>query len=226
MRNTNIALFIALSALLAACSSQEPQVQMGDDAEVILGTLHRVDHARVGLAFVDPNVDFGVYDSIMLDELDLEKVEIVQPRSSVTNRRNDWQLTDDDKANLQRHFREIFTRELEETGDYKITDQAGPNVLRITAAVTGIAPNAARDDNRSRPIGRSRVYTEGAGSMSISFAFSDSKSGDIIGLVKDRRSGSPMWGANNRVTNMGDVRFMFNHWARMVRARLDIAHGY
>ena len=86
--------------------------------------------------------------------------------------------------------------------------------------------NAAKDDNRSRGMGRNRVYSAGAGSMSIAFGFSDSESGEILGIVKDARRGSPAWGVNNSVTNMSDVRFMFGRWARMIRARLDIVHGY
>jgi hypothetical protein len=99
-------------------------------------------------------------------------------------------------------------------------------VLRIAATVTRIAPNAPPDDNRSRGTGRVRVYTEGAGAMSIAFGFIDSETNEILAVVKDSRRGSPTWGLNNAVTNLSDVRLMFGRWARMLRARLDIAHGY
>jgi hypothetical protein len=212
--------------VLFACSSQEPTIQTGDDAEVIMDRLHRVDHSRVAIAFVDPDADFGRFNKILLDPLDLSDVEIVQPQRSAANRRNDWTLSDQNKENLARAFREVFERELGETGDYPIVTEPGPDVLRISAAVTGIAPNAAMDDNRSRPVGRTRVYTEGAGSMRIAFGFADSETDKVLAIIKDARSGSPTWGPNNRVSNMSDVRFMFGHWARMVRARLDIVHGY
>jgi hypothetical protein len=220
-------IIVCLSALvLSACTSPAPEVQTGPDAEVIMGNLHRVDNTRASLAFVDPEADFSKYNRVMLDPLDVDNVEIVQPTRSVTNRSGAWQLSDTDKDNLRRHYREVFTRELQETGDYEIVDEPGADVLRISATITGIAPTAARDDTRSRAIGRSRVYTEGGGTMSIGFAFSDSKSGDVLGIVKDRRGGSPVWGVNNSVTNMSDVRFIFSGWARQIRSRLDIMHGY
>ena len=225
MQKYLVALLTAVP-LIVACSTTEPTIQTGDDAEIILDRLHRVDNTSVGLAFVDPDVDFSQYTEILLDPLNMDAVEIVQPSRSSGNRRNEWVLTDQDKENLQRHYREVFTRELQETGDYKIVDQAGPTVLRITANLTGIAPNAARDDSRSRPIGRSRVYTEGAGSMAISFGFSDSESKKLLAIVKDSRRGSPTWSNNNSVTNMSDVRIIFARWARMIRARLDIVEGY
>lgn len=222
-KNLLVAL-ISLPLLFAGTANAQDGKDSGPD--VILGTLHKVDNARVGIAYRDPNADFSVYTKIMLDPLDVSKVEIVQPPRSSTNRRNEWVLNDSDKANLQKSYREVFTRELQETGDYEIVTGPGPDVLRISAVLTGIRPNAAKDDNRSRGIGRSRVYSAGAGSMSIAFGFSDSESGEILAIVKDARSGSPAWGVNNSVSNMSDVRFMFGRWARMIRARLDIVHGY
>lgn len=203
-------------------------VQSEDDSgpEVILGTLHKVDNAKVGLAYVDPNADFSQYTRIILDPLEVDKVTIVQPSRSTANRRNEWVLTDKDKAALQKSYAEVFVRELEETGDYQIVTEPGADVLRITASLLGIAPSAAKDDNKSRGVGRTRVYSANSGSMAIAFGFSDSQSGEILGIVKDTRSGSPTWGVNNSVTNMSDVRFMFGRWARMIRARLDIVHGY
>lgn len=225
MKNRFIPIVISC-VFLIACASPEPTVQKGPDAEIIAGNLHRVDNTRAAIAFKDPNADFSQYNSILLDPLNMDNVEIVQPRGSSATNRSTWELNDNDKQTLQQQFREVFTRELQETGDYTVTTTPGANVLRITAALTGIAPAAARDDARSRPTGRTRVYTEGAGSMAIAFVFSDSTSSEALAVVKDSRSGTPMWGSNNRVTNMSDVRTIFGHWARAIRARLDIMHGF
>jgi hypothetical protein len=223
-KNLLVAL-ISLPLIFAGISIAQSDKDSGPD--VILGTLHKVDNAKVGIAYVDPDADFSQYTKILLDPLNVDKVEIVQPsRSSGTNRRNEWVLTDKDKAALRKNYSEVFTRELSETGDYEIVTEPGPDVLRISASILGIAPAAAKDDNRSRGLGRSRVYSSGAGAMAIAFGFSDSASGEILGIVKDSRSGTPMWGVNNSVTNMSDVRFMFGRWARMIRARLDIVHGF
>lgn len=224
--NKYLATLLIALPFIASCSTTEPTIQTGPEAEVVLGNLHRVDNARAGLVYVDPKADLSQYSKIMLDPLDTSKVEVVQPTSTVSARNKPWTLTEADEVNLKRHYREVFIRELEETGDYEIVGKAGPDVLRVTASITDISPNAPKDDHRSRAVGRTRVYTEGAGTMAISFGFSDSQSGDILAFVKDSRRGSPTWSNNNAVTNMSDVRFMFGHWARMIRARLDIVHGY
>jgi len=214
---------VALSAaLLAACSNTS--TQSSDAPNVILGTLHKVDTRGVAIAYKDPNANFAQFTRIKLEELDLDNVTIIQPGQSVTNR-GKWELDDKTRSRLQTAYREVFMREMER-GGYEVTEDEADDVLRITAALTAIAPSASQDNFNSRPVGRSRVYTEGAGSMSIAFGFSSATSGEILAIVKDSRSGSPMWGNNNSVSNMSDVRFMFGGWARQIVARLDIVHGF
>jgi hypothetical protein len=223
-------LSIALAAvtLVSACSST-PEVQTGEDAEVIMDSLHKVDNSRTDLAYVDPNADFSKYQKIMLIPLGMDNVEIIQPNNnssmSRTNRSN-WELTDSDKEKLQEVFHESMTKELEKKGGYAIVTEAGDDVLQLQAAVLAIAPTSPKDDAHSRPIGRSQVYTQGAGSMAVMVAFVDSETGEVLGLMKDSRaSNSANWGRNNSVSNLSDIRLMFNSWARGIRSGLDKVHG-
>lgn len=229
MRYTTYCLLTALT--LSGCISvSEPTIQKGPDAEIILGGLHRVDNSRVALSYVDPNADFSRYSRVIVDPLGVDNVEIIKPnmRNSASNRaRNaNWELSDADKAKLREAFAASMRTQLEEKGDYPLVGQADDDVLRVTAVLTALAPTAPPDDFQSRSLGRGRVYTEGGGTVYITISFSDSESGEILALVKDEKSNSAMWGVNNSVSNMGDVKFMFNSWAKMIRARLDIIHGH
>lgn len=229
MRLTLVGLSALLaSLLLSACNSTPAAPEFSSDPDaVMMDRLRLVTNAQVGLAFVDPDADLADFSRVLLDPLDLSSVDITQPDTTgSTARRTKWELTDSTRGSLQTAFKEVFERELTETGDYEIVTEAGPNVLRVSAAITALAPSATMDDNRSRHVGRTRVYTEGAGSMSVAFVMADAENGEVFAVIKDTRSGSPVWGVNNSVSNMGDVRFMFNRWARMLRARMDIAHGY
>ena len=216
---------IGASLILAACSST-PEVQTGEDAEVIMGNLTRIDNSRADLAYVDPNKDFSKYNRVMVMPLGVDNVEIIQPSysSSVAGNRN-WELTDNDKDKLRKSFHEAMVKQLEDKGGYQVVDQPGDDVLQIAAMLTAIAPSAAKDDNRSRPTGRSRVYTAGAGSLAVMVVFGDSETGEILGLAKDSKSGTSMWGSNNSVSNMADVNRMFSSWATRIRNRLDTVHG-
>lgn len=101
------------------------------------------------------------------------------------------------------------------------------NLVRVdhsSAILTRIAPTAPKDDNRSRPTGRNKVFSEGAGKMGVEVIFSDAETGEALALAKDTRSGSSIWGVNNSVTNAAEVRRVFNPWAMQTRAQLDQVH--
>lgn len=213
--------------LVTACTGT-PEIQTGDDAEVIMDNLHKVDNSRTDMAYVDPAVDFSKYNKVLLVPLGVDNVEIKQPDSSGSMTRShntNWELTEADKVTLQDAFRDAMMKQLADKGDYPIVTEPGNDVLTIQASLLGLAPNAPKDDNRSRSIGRSYTYTEGAGSMAVMVAFGDSESGEVLAIMKDSRSSSPNWGRNNSVSNLSDMRTIFNSWAMSIRKGLDKVHG-
>jgi len=214
---------------LAGCVNvTEPSIQTGPDAEVVGSNLHRVDHSRADRAYVDPAADFSKYTAIMVDPLSVDHVEIIQPSqgNSMRGRNSNWQLTDKNKAAMQAAFAEAMGEVLAGRGDYPIVTGAADNVLRITAVLTALAPTAPQDTAAARGAGRSYVFTEGAGTIFITIGFSDSESGEVLALIKDRHTGNnSTWGLNNSVTNMAEVRRAFSSWARAIKSRLDSVNG-
>jgi len=221
-----ILLLLGSIAMLAACT-KTPEIQTGSDAEVINGNLHRVDNASFKMSYVDPDANFAKYNRVLVKPLGLNNVEIIQPTDSVnTVGRRDWVLTDEDKIMLSEAYMEAMKEQLETKGGYALATEPADDVLEISAMITAIAPTAAKDDNSSRGVGRTRVYTEGSGSMSIAIAYGDSETGEVLGLAKDSRANNNTnWGVNNAVTNRSDVRRMLSSWASNIRAGLDRVHG-
>jgi len=215
---------LLMCLLLVACQNIADS-QTSKNATGIPESLVRIDHTAAKLAYVDPNADFSKYTAILLTPLGLDNVEIIQPQSSFSTIGNrNWQLTDADKQRLQQDYREAMIKQLSVKGGYTMVDTAADHVLRISARLTRIAPTAPKDDSRSRPTGRTRMYTEGAGKMGVEVTFSDSETGELLALAKDTRSGSSIWGINNSVTNAAEVRRVFNAWAMQIRAQLDRVH--
>jgi len=207
--------------LLGACAG-EPRIQRGSDAEVIMGSLNRVDNAGVDLAYADPLVDYRRYERLRIRPLNLDHVRIVQPEGHTpgTRLRSTWVLTEEDRQSLQESFARIMRRELSGDG-FTLTDEAGPDVMDIEAMLTRIAPNAPKDDLKSRGSARTVIYTQGAGSVSIKVTLRDAQSGEILALLEDRRDGeTTAWGLNDRVRNQAEVRRIFSLWAQRLRRGL------
>lgn len=219
-------LVLCAAAGIVACAG-EPTIQSGEDAEVIMGNLNKVNNSRVDMAYVDRDGDYDRYTRVYIAPLDVDNVEIVQPSgtsTSMVNRYNtEWELTAENKLQLQAAYKEVMERELAKDGAFAIAQGGGDDVLAILGAITQIAPNAPKDDFSSRGAGRNRVYTASSGSIDITLAFEDGDSGDVLAIIKDRRSenNSNNWGMNNSVTNMAEVRRAFSSWAMRVREGLQ-----
>ncbi|EEB78872.1 hypothetical protein GPB2148_2080 [marine gamma proteobacterium HTCC2148] len=216
---------VAMLSLVAACSST-PEVQTGDGAEVIGDNLHRVDNSKADVAYIDPDANFSKYTKVMIRPLGVNKIEVIQPSKTGTSMsRRDWELTDADKQMLQDTFHSAMLKNLQDKGDFPLVDEPGDDVLEIGAMITAIAPSAAKDDGRSRAMGRSYVITDGSGAIAVAVAFGDSETGEVLALIKDSRSSSSHWGLNNSVTNKADVQRMFNSWAMQINSSLVEVSG-
>ena len=123
-----LSIALATVTLVSACSSTTPEIQTGEDAAVIMDSLHKVDNSRTDLAYVDPNADFSKYQKIMLMPLGMDNVEIIQPDHNTSmsrSSRSNWELTDSDKEKLQKIFQESMTKELEKKYGYDVVTEAG-----------------------------------------------------------------------------------------------------
>jgi hypothetical protein len=214
---------LLLSALLVACQTQN---QAGSDATAIPANLERVEHSSARQAYVDPTADFSKFTAILLTPLGVDNVEIIQPSGTpIATGNPKWVLTEADKQRLQQDFRAAMVKQLSTKGGYALVESPADNVMRISAKLTRIAPTAPKDDNRSRPPGRNRVFTEGPGELRIEVLFSDANTGALLALAKDKRSGPQIWGINNSVTNLAEVRRIFTAWAMQILAQLNRLHG-
>lgn len=220
MTRNMLATLVLPFALLTACAEQ-PSIQTGANAETIMGGLIKVDNSRADLAYVDPTADYSRYTKVYVAPLDLDNVEIIQPNanSSMVNRYNrEWELTDSDKRALQSSFADAMAKALTDGGAFEVTDQGGDDVIALEAMVTQIAPSGPKDDQMSRTTARTTVITEGGGSMSLAIMLADGDSGEPLAIIKDSRGSvnSSMWGVNNSVSNMAEVRRNFSAWANQI----------
>jgi hypothetical protein len=215
---------IGAAITLSACSTPAPEIQTGDDAEVIMGGLNKVDNSRTDLAYVDPDADFSKYKKVIITQLGVDNVEIIQPdKTRGMYGSKNWELTDADKVKLRDAYYNAMVKQLQDKGDYPVVTEADDDVLQIVATLTAIAPSAGKDADRMS--GRSRSYTEGAGGLAVMVVYGDSETGEVLGIMKDSKSSSAVWGSNNSVSNMADVRRMFDSWAIQIRNGLDRVSG-
>jgi 6-phosphogluconate dehydrogenase len=96
-------------------------------------------------------------------------------------------------------------------------------VLRVRAGIANLYVNAP--DTMSA--GRTRTYAVSAGEMTLVAELLDSETGSIVSRVIDRREaqGTGTMTLTNSVVNAAEARSIASSWARILRSRLDAAHG-
>ena len=179
---------------------------------------------RLGAVFVKPDAEVVAYRSVMIDPVEVSFARNWDPNRG--GRSQLGRLNADDMAAIKTGvadlFRETFRAELER-GGYQLVDVAGPDTLRVTAAIVDLYITAP--DTMSA--GRSRTYSANAGRMTLVAELRDSMTGEILARAVDARSArsTGTWNITNRVTNTADARRAMGIWATALRQALDEMYG-
>jgi hypothetical protein len=131
-------------------------------------------------------------------------------------------LSDTQMENFKNLFQEAVVDAMTDDDGYRIADNPGPDVLRISADLIDLiiaVPTTAAAAN-STMVGRS------AATVTLVMEIRDSQSGEIIARVADRRSpgSSAAYQGLLQVSPQAvraDMRRLFESWAEILRERLD-----
>ena len=206
------------AATLAGCASTRNAPPEEWDGLV------RQSGTRLGAVFVRPDAEIVGYRSVMIDPVEVSFARNWDPNRG--GRSQLGRLDAGDMAAIQAGvadlFRETFRAELER-GGYQLVETAGPDTLRVSAAIVDLYINAPD----TMTAGRSRTYTANAGRMTLVAELRDSMTGELLARAVDARSArtSGTWQVTNRVTNTADARRAMGIWARALREALDEMYG-
>jgi len=219
--NTAILLFasLVLVTMISGCTSPEPTINTDSAPKIIEGAeLYKVENSRADLAYVDKNIDFSRFKTIYIEPLNFSKLKIVQPSISVGSK--PFELTEKSKAKFNAINQKVLANRLSENGGYKIVDVPQADSLIIANYLLELRPNATNEANR-QVSARTKVFTEGSGSMTIGSIFIDGEKKSVIAMIEDEKKSLQLWQENTEMSNIRDVELMFNGWGKAIRTRLD-----
>ncbi len=182
---------------LSACETTPATIPMGENATVDADGLHKVDHGRAAVIFVDPKADFSAYSKFYLKG----SLPIFY-RSN-----NRYELNETEHARLLKLYQDAFAKALTDIGLTQ-ADAPGDDVLVVKSALDKVLVNA-----RPEPSGRSRVYVESTGYMTLLLQVSGGiDKAPLIRFAEGRRVGSLVRRSTTETVN-ADLSRVFNHWA-------------
>lgn len=176
------------------------------------------------LVYVRPGATFNQFDKVaILDpyiEFSKDWLQEYNRRVSVSRQIRDRDL-ETAKESLSKQFKKVFAQELSR-GNYQVTDSGGPGVLVLRPALVNIAVSAP---DLMTP-GRTRVYAQSAGSMTLYLELWDAQSNTILARIVDAQSDrQPFAQRTTTVTNRAAADRIMTMWAQELRKKLDLAEG-
>lgn len=155
--------------------------------------------------YLKPGVNFNEYQQLDIAGLDTSRVVVREPSSS-DSFDEPWVLTDKDKTYLQEEFMKTFTKELIETDKFKASGDGKKLLIKTT--LLELAPTAPKDDIKSRPT-ISKIYTEGAGTITMKIEIYDAQTKALVGVIADQAKLGNRWERNNKANNKRQLSLAF-----------------
>ncbi len=185
--------------------------------------LVQIKPKKMDAAYLLPGADFRSYTKVMIDpsEVAFRKNWLRDMNSSGIGSLDGRISSDDAKKILdsaQQNFDQAFAETLAKNG-YSVVTAAGPDVLRLSPAVTNLYINAPAIKGPST----TRTYVMEAGEGTLVLEARDSMTNALLGRVLDRRETSSAGGMqfSNQSRNVSDYRSLVKTWATTCAKGLD-----
>ena len=170
-------------------------------------------------AYARPGADFTIYNKIIIDPIQVAFAKGWDKEETFSKRKLSAEQLEEIKGKIAKVAQDAFADVLGDKGGPQVVTAPGPDVLRFSAAIIDVWPNAV---DTMEP-GRSYVFTTSAGSATLYAELRDSETGQLIGRVVDareaRNGGDFRW--TNSVENTHEARVMVSDWARILRKRYE-----
>jgi hypothetical protein len=184
--------------------------------------LVRVKSKRISYVYLLPGADFRVYSKVILEPTQVAfkkdwKRDYNSTKRALSSRVTDQQI-EDAIAEGGKAATGIFAQALA-SGGYPVVAAPGPDVLTVRTSVINLSVSAP--DTRSG--GRSRTYSNEAGSATLVVEAADSVTGAILGRAVDSRVAGDYSSMINRssMTNRSDFVILAKTWAKQCVGGLD-----
>jgi hypothetical protein len=186
--------------------------------------LEKTSVKGIDMAYARPGASLAGYNRIKIDPIEVAFSKNWDP----TKPGSSFKLSTDEREKIRTSVAKIvndqFVKVLQAKSSYQVVNETGPDVLLVKPSIVNLYVNAPD----VMTAGRVKTYTVNAGEMTLYAELYDSETGQIIARVVDRaqarnNAGGMMF--SNSITNRAEAENIASNWARILRDRLDAAHG-
>ena len=189
--------------------------------DVSFDGLVQVDLTEFKLVYVDPDIDFSVYNKFIPGPATFEFRAVKRTSPSAARRSNttEFWISDSDKQKLEDIVSSVSADELAKSEVFTEVSEPGPDTLIIRGALHDIVSQVPPDI-----VGRGEIWLSSVGEATLIIEALDSLSGEVIYRAIERRAaqrpGRQMV-VSNTVTTWQEVRRLARLWASRLREAMD-----
>jgi len=196
----------------AMAKKKDPPPQTTTDGLTLAkSTKHR-------LVYLADDVDFGIYNKVMIVECAVAFAKNWQRDYNRQERDLSRKVSDKDveriKDKLSAEFKKVFTETMTDNG-IEVVTEAGPDVIILRPAIFNLVVTAP---NISSP-GRTRTYTADPGQMTLYLELYDSVSSAILAKAMDAQDAgraAPTMSYSTGVNNIAAADRVLKRWANEI----------
>ncbi|WP_370980050.1 DUF3313 family protein [Agaribacterium sp. ZY112] len=212
--------FSASLIIVSACSTPEPIVSDSPISEGPYAGMTKVDKSQFEMFYLRDGEDLTRFKAVKFDPLELDNLEINQGRLEMRDKK--WDVTEEDKANLQKRFADRVASNFPSDGPIPLTDKAGKNVLSVSFEFTKFIPTASPDTGNNRAM-RGSVWTYSVGGLFMNAKLYDSETGELVAYLADAREigDRQQLQRNDSVNNSRNINLEINSWLNKLKSTMS-----
>jgi hypothetical protein len=207
---------------LVGCTTTQPSIQSGPDAEVSFDGLHKVDNSQVSLAWAAPSLDLSRYRNILPVNFGVEyrPVENSGTTMATRSRGGPYFIDSESREQFEALIEEIVLEELQKSNRFHVVNEPGPDTLIVAGRLIDVVSFVPQNT----VTGRTATYLSSVGEATLVLELRDSESNAILARAVDRRAAETIarsFTRTNTVTTTVEVRRLITYWASQLRETLE-----
>ena len=191
---------------------------------IVTGTLLAACLAITACNPVKADINISNYRQILLLPVEVQ-FRAVRPGSgnpTFASQDRNFPVSPESQQRFAETVTTVFREELARSRHFALTNEPGPDVLRVRISLLDIVSNVPPEGP-----GRTTTYLDEFGAATLVLELENAMSGEILARTVDRRVAEPLDGIDpllsraNPVTAWSAVRRTAQRWAALVTRRID-----
>lgn len=206
--------------LLTACTSTTPY-QLGPVGKDGLASVEKSTFDELA---IHPQKQFRQYKKMLIEPINVSFSERRRSTDNLNRRQEDFQFDEKELSIFNRQFSKAVTKRWGDALGWEPTDQPGPDVIIVRAAVTDLYLFASIKNDLIQP---TYTLTNESSTMVLSVQLVDSQTGEVLLRSKDKKTTGQIDTGISNMTRLNSVKYWsdayqtFSQWAGALSKYLD-----